>query len=482
MRVRTAPRAGAHKEPSMSTDSPHAVRPFDAASLDTARFSSRAEIIRPRDGGYDTRRRVWNARVDARPAAIVRAATPDDVAAVVKLAAAQDAAIAIRCGGHGLAGAGTCEGGVVLDLSPMAEVRVDAAARRARVEGGATWGAVDRATAAAGLATTGTIVSAVGVGGSTLGGGLGWLMRRHGLSADNLVAADLVTADGRQLTASSNDHPDLFWALRGGGGNFGVVTAFEFTLHPVTTIVGGMLLYDGAHAADILRFYGDFTVDAPDDITSMVFLMTAPPAPFVPEDLRGRPAVAILLCCLGDADAAQRTIAPLRAFGPPAADLVQPMPYVALQGLFDAGIPTGVPSDGRACYLDALGDDAIRVLTDAAARATSPLSSIHVHHLGGAVARVGEHDTAFASRDAAYAINILPTWTDPASAAMHQQWGQSLLEALQPVARAGVYSNFLGDEGPERVRAAYGGNYARLARIKATYDPGNLFRLNPNIV
>jgi FAD/FMN-containing dehydrogenase len=465
----------------MALDQSSPTRPFDAARLGRTALSPRAEIIRPRDAAYDARRRVWNARLDAHPAVIVRAPSADDVAALVRVAADEGATVAVRGGGHGLTGPGTCEGGLVLDLSLMDEVAVDPAARRVRVAGGATWGAVDRATGAVGLATTGTIVSTVGVGGSTLGGGLGWLMRQHGLSADNLVSADVVTADGRRLTASSREHPDLFWALRGGGGNFGVATSFEFALHAVDTVVGGMLLYDGERTVDVLRFYREFAAGAPDELTSMAFLMTAPPAPFVPEGLRGRPSIAVLVCCAGAAEAAERTVAPLRAFGPPAVDLLQTMPYPALQSLFDAAVPSGVPSDGRACYLDTLSDEAIEALTEAAAHATSPLSSIHLHQLGGAVGRVGEQDTAFASRDAAFAVNILPTWTDAASAAVHQAWCQELWQALQPFARAGVYSNFLGDEGPDRVRAAYGENYTRLAAIKRQYDPANLFRLNQNI-
>ncbi|HEX5473978.1 MAG TPA: FAD-binding oxidoreductase [Vicinamibacterales bacterium] len=446
-----------------------------------AGFTVGAQLIGPGDERYEADRHVWNGRIEKHPALIVRCATTGDVVAALRLAADQGLAVAVRGGGHGLTGAGTCDGGLVIDLGTINAVRVRPEERHAHVGGGATWRDVDSAAAAAGLATTGGMVSSVGVGGLTLGGGFGWLMRKHGLAVDNLVSAQVVTADAQVLNASPDEHQDLLWALKGGGGNFGVVTAFEFAMHPLTTVLGGLVLHPGDRTLDVLRFYRDFAMVAPDELTTMAFLMTAPPEPFVPDWLRGKPAVAILACYAGAPDRAKAVLEPLRRYGPPAADLLNTMPYTALQGLFDKMGTPGLRSSGRSCYLDGLTDRAIDVLADGTRHMTSPFSAVHLHHLQGAVGRRSPHETAFAHRDAAFALNILPIWSRPDEADAHVQWSEDLWYAMQPFAGAGVYVNFLDDEGPERVRAAYGENYDRLVAIKRKYDPQNVFHLNQNI-
>ncbi|MDB4983175.1 MAG: linked oxidase domain protein [Myxococcales bacterium] len=448
-------------------------REFDAAF--------RGELVRSTDAGYDDARRVWNGAIDRRPSLIARCRSEQDVAAVVALARETKQPLAVRGGGHSVAGNGVCDGGIVLDLSGMRAVDVDASQRVARAEGGATWADLDAATQAHGLATTGGLISSTGVGGLTLGGGIGWLMRRHGLTCDNLLAANVVTAAGRVVRASDDENAELFWALRGGGGNFGVVTRFEFRLHPVTTVLGGMLLFQASRAPEVLRRYRDIIADAPDELTSLLAFLFAPPAPFIPEPLRGQPVVAIVLCHCGPGEEAQRDVAALRALRPDA-DLLAPMPYVALQGMLDAGAPRGLQNYFKSAYLSGLSDGAIDRLVAGAAKLPSPMSQIHLHHMGAAVARVAEDATACGNRDAAYAMNIIATFPDAAATAAHVAWARDVAAAAAPFGTGGVYVNFLGDEGGDRVRAAYGpAKFARLSALKAKLDPENLFRLNQNI-
>ena len=309
-------------------------------------------------------------------------------------------------------------------------------------------------------------------------------MRKHGLTADNLVGAELVTADGKVLRVDEDHHPDLLWALRGGGGNFGIVTRFDYQLHPVTRVLGGLTLYPAARAGVALRYFRELTENAPDELTLLFAANTAPPAPFVPEPLRGKPAVAILACWCGDLAEGERVLKPLRAFGPPAADVLGQMPYPALQSMLDGGAPHGMQNYWKGAYLGPLSDAAIDTVVDQAARMRSPLSQIHLHHLGGAVARVAEDATAFANRSATFAMNIIGMWPEPGpeAAAIHTTWARQAFEAMTPHTTGGVYVNFLGDEGPERVKAAYGPRtYARLQEVKRRHDPENVFRLNQNI-
>ncbi len=452
------------------------------ATVQDFRTSLRGALIGPDDAGYDEARRVWNGMIDKRPALIARCTGVADVISAVQFARSQHLLVAVRGGGHSFPGLSTCDGGLVIDLSAMTGIWVDPALRTARAQGGVTWGAFDRETAAFGLATTGGLVSTTGIAGLTLGGGIGWLMRTHGLTCDNLLAADVVTADGRVVTASATENADLFWALQGGGGNFGIVTSFEYRLHPMVMVLGGMVLYPAAQARDVLRFYRDFTATAPDELTTLAAFLTAPPAPFIPAPLQGTPMVGVVVCHAGAIAEGEAAVRTLRAFGPPAVDLIGPMPYTVLQTMFDPTAPHGLNYYTKSEYLGGLDDDTIDALTTHATGMASPLTAVHIHHMQGAVSRVGASDTAYSNRQAPYTLNVIAAWADPHESPTHVQWVRALSAAVQPHTTGGVYSNFLGDEGQDRVRAAYGAEtYDRLVAAKNQYDPTNLFRLNQNI-
>jgi FAD/FMN-containing dehydrogenase len=452
------------------------------ATIEEFRASLRGALVGPGDDGYETARRVWNGMFDKRPRLIARCTGVADVISAVQFARSQNLLVAVRGGGHSFPGLSTCDDGLVIDLSPMKGIRVDPQARTARAQPGVTWGEFDRETAAFGLATTGGLVSTTGIAGFTLGGGIGWLMRPYGLTCDNLISADVVTADGRVVTASATENADLFWALRGGGGNFGIVTSFEYRLHPVSMILGGVLFYPAAQAREVLRNYRQFVETAPDQLTTMAAFLTAPPAPFIPAHLQGTPMVGIVVCYAGPIEEGEAAVRSLRAFGPPAVDVVGPMPYTVLQTLFDAGAPHGLLYYSRSDFLPALSDGAIDTLMAQAAAMASPLSAIHLHHMGGAMSRVPAGETAFSNRGAPFTLNTIAAWGDPGESASHMQWVRDLSAAIKPHTTGAVYVNFLGDEGEERVRAAYGAStYDRLAAAKHAYDPTNLFRLNQNI-
>jgi FAD/FMN-containing dehydrogenase len=370
----------------------------------------------------------------------------------------------------------------MIDLSLMKGIQVDPVRRTAHAQAGVTWGEFDHETQAFGLATTGGQVSSTGIAGLTLGGGIGWLMRTCGAVVDNLLSVDLVTADGRFLTASATENPDLFWGLRGGGGNFGVATAFEYRLHPIGPLVtGGMLLYPAAEASRLLRFVREYMSGAPDEVMALVAFLSAPPAPFVPAPMHGAPMVAIAFCHAGSLEDGQQAASRLRAFCPPAVDLIGPMPYTALQQLFDPSAPFGRQVYLKSDHLAHLGDDVIDTVVDHAAGRTSPLSVVILFPLGGAIGRHNEQETAFGHRDAAYDYVIYSMWTDPGESERHIQWTRDFAAAMQPFS-VGVYVNEMGVEGEDRVRAAYNPEaYARLVALKNTYDPANLFRLNQNI-
>jgi FAD/FMN-containing dehydrogenase len=439
------------------------------------------EVVAGDDDGYDALRAVWNGTVDARPALIARCRTTDDIVAAVNLVRDAGCAVSVRGGGHSVAGLSMCSEGVAIDLSGMRGVTVDAEARTATVEPGATWKDYDAATGAHGLASTGGLISSTGVAGLTLGGGIGWLQRKYGLACDNLLSADLVTADGEVVHASATEHPDLLWGLRGGGGNFGVVARFEFALHPVSTVLGGLMLFPLERDRETLRVFRDWARSAPDEATMLAAIITAPPEPFVPADLVGHKAVAILGCWCGDLDAGVAAIEPLRSLGP-AADVFGPMPYVALQGMLDAGSPKGLRNYFRGGYARDLDDALIDVAIEHGSRMPSPFSAIHFHQMGGAVARVGVDATAFSGRKAGYTYNVVSTWMDPGEDALHIAANREFSEALAPMSERGAYVNFLPDTDGVGVRAAYGDAlYARLASLKHTYDPGNLFNRNQNV-
>jgi FAD/FMN-containing dehydrogenase len=444
----------------------------------------RGQLISAGDAGYDAARAVWNGAIDRRPRLIARCIGPADVVAAVRFAREHDLEIAIRGGGHNVAGTAVCDDGIVIDLSAMRAVRVDPADRRAWVQGGALWGDVDRETQMHGLATTGGIVSHTGVGGLTLGGGVGWLMRKHGLTVDNLLAADVVTADGELLRASEEEHPDLFWALRGGGGNFGVVTSFEFRLHPVgPTVLAGPILWDAAEAGEVLRFYRDFIRDIPDELGTVIRFGTAPPLPVIPEELHWRPVVLVGACYAGPIDEGEQVVRPLRTFRTPVLDLVGPTPYAGFQGALDSTVVHGWNYYWKSTHLPELSDALIDVIAGHAFASSSPRSYVAMFHLKGAVSRVAESTTAFGNRHASHAVTLDAVWRPgEAFGERDTAWSREFFAALGEF-REGVYVNFLGgDEEPDRVRKAYGDSiYDRLVAVKNAYDPENVFHHNQNI-
>jgi FAD/FMN-containing dehydrogenase len=468
----------------MATRTP--IPPLETAAFDELGGSFRGELVLPTSPGYDTARRIWNGAIDRRPACIARCRGTADVAAAVRFARDRDLEIAIRGGGHNVAGTAVCDDGIVIDLSAMRAVSVDPVERTALVQGGALWGDVDHETQAHGLATTGGIVGHTGVAGLCLGGGIGWLMRKHGLAVDNLVEAEVVTAEGEIVRASADDHPDLFWALRGGGGNFGVVSSFRFALHPVgPTVMAGPVFWAAEDTAEVLRFYREFVTDAPDELGNVVRLGTIPPLPAVDEDLHFRPAIAVASCYAGSVEDGERAVHALRRFGTPLIDLVGPTRYVDHQGGLDDTVPHGWHYHWKATSLADLSDEVIEILAEHAYDAASPRSYAAMFHMGGAVARVPREATAYPGRDVGHNIVIDAAWLpeqDDTVGAAETAWARTFLDALQPY-RAGVYVNFLdSDDDASRVREAYGDDtYRRLAGVKAEYDPANVFRNNKNI-
>ena len=441
-------------------------------------------VIGPGDEDYDAARRIWNGAIDRRPALIARCTGVADVVAAVRFARERDLQVAVRSGGHGVGGHAVCDDGLVIDLSLMKGIRVDPAARTARAEAGVLWGELDRETQHFGLATVGGIVTHTGIAGLTLGGGIGWLMRKHGATVDNLLSADVVTAQGEIVTASEEENRDLFWAIRGGGGNFGIVTSFEYRLHPVGPIVlGGPVFHRLEDAPEVLRFYRELIAAAPDELTTIFDLSVAPPLPFLPEEVHYKPIVMVGVCYAGSPEEGAEVVRPLKQFGRPIVDLLEPKPYTALQSMFDPLVPHGWHRYWKSVELPPLSDAAIDTLVEHSAAPTSPKSYTIVFQLGGALASVGENETAFSQRDAVHNVNINAVWTeeDP-DAERHVAWARDYFEAMQPHAGGRVYVNFLGEEGGNRVRQAYGTrNYERLVELKRAYDPTNFFRLNQNI-
>jgi FAD/FMN-containing dehydrogenase len=456
----------------MTTHKPITRTILPSAIVEALRADLRGELIVPGDAAYDAARRVWNGAIERYPAAIVRAATTEDVARAIRFARANGYELAVRGGGHSMPGYSTVDRGIVLDLSLMKAVRVDPERRRARAEAGLTLGELIRATRPFGLATTTGTVSDTGIAGLTLGGGMGWLMGKYGLTVDNLLAVEIVTADGDVLTASADEHPDLFWAVRGGGGNFGVATAFTYQLHPVSTVLGGMVIHPMERAREVLRFYRDFTRDNPDELIAYAALLTAPD---------GHPVVAIALCYTGDLAAGERAIAPVRQFGPPLVDMIRPMDYHDLVCMLDDGVRRGRHYYSKANTLPELTDGVIEAVAAAGERLTSPGSQLLIQHMHGAAARVAPDATAFSLRQDCYVVDGIAGW-DEGDEAPHVAWARSLWNATEPYATSGIYVNFLGDEGAGRVRASYGANYERLVAVKDRYDPTNTFHLNQNIV
>jgi FAD/FMN-containing dehydrogenase len=402
---------------------------------------------------------------------------------VVKLAGAENLPLSVYGGGHGVTGSAVCDAGLCVDLRGMKGIDVDAGTRTVRAEAGLTWGELDAATQEHGLAVTGGRVSTTGIAGLALGSGSGWLERKLGFVCDNLIQAEVVTADGRQVVASEHENADLFWGLRGGGGNFGVVTAFHFRLHPIGPIVlGGMLMYPAAMARDVVRFWRDFMLSAPDEVGSALAFITAPPEEFVPEPVRGQPVIGIVLCYAGPVEDGEKVLQPLREFGPPGIDLVEAMPYVAVQQLLDAPNPKGMQNYWSADFYAELPDEAVDVLVEQATKPVSPMTQLILMAGGGAIARVPEDATAFGQRTAPWNMHYLSMWPDPADAERNIAYTRAIASAMKPWTTGRAYLNFLGDEGAGRVEAAFGPEkFARLQALKRKWDPENLFRHNQNI-
>ncbi len=456
---------------------------LDEAAVQKFKASLRGELIRPEDAGYDDARKVWNGMIDKRPAMIARCTGAVDIINSVNFARDNKLLVAVRGGGHNVAGNAVCDGGIVIDLSRMKGIRIDPVRQTARAEPGLTWAEFDRETQAFGLALPGGIQSTTGVAGFTVGGGFGYLSRKYGLTVDNLLSADVVMADGRLLIASKTENSDLFWGISGGGGNFGIVTSFEFRLHPVgPVILGGMLLHPLAKAKEVLRFCRDYVAKVPEELSIFLGFVTAPKAPNLPEHIQGTPVLAVIICYVGTVDEGERIIQPLRKFGPPDVDLVGPKPYVVLQSMLDPANPPGWQNYWKSEYLKGFSDEAIDTLVEYAARRPSPMSKILIGHLLGAVSQVGDDKTPYSHRDAPFIINIVSMWSDPAKNEDNIKWARDLWNAVQPFATGGVYVNFLMTEGAERVMAAYGKKkYERLVTLKNKYDPANFFSLNQNI-
>ena len=441
----------------------------------------RGEIIQPGDDGYDDARKVYNAMIDRRPALIACCADVADVMAAVNFGRENNMLTAVRGGGHNGGGLGICDDGLVIDLSGIKYTRVDPAASTVRVGGGCTWGDVDHATHAFGLATPSGIISTTGVGGITLGGGIGHLTLKCGLTIDNLLAADLVLADGSFVTAGPDENEDLYWAIRGGGGNFGVVTSFLFRSHPISTVYAGPMLWELEQATEVMQWYREFSPSAPDDVNGFFAFLTVPPGPPFPEHLHNKKMCGVVWCYTGPLDQAEEVFKPIRAFGPPALDLVGPMPHPVLQGMFDALYPPGLQWYWRADFVNELSDEAIALHVKHGSRMPTMHSSMHMYPINGAARRVGNDETPWAYRDANWAEVIVGVDPDPANNERIIPWTKDYWDALHPYSAGGAYVNFMMDEGQERVQATYGDNYDRPLAIKNKYDPTNLFRVNQNI-
>ena len=447
-------------------------KPLEEAVVHEFKASLRGELIRSEDDGYNTARAVFNGMIDKRPAMIVRCAGTADVIQGVHFARTHDLLLSVHGGGHSVAGNAVSDGGLMLDVSPMKGIRVDPVRRSAQAQAGLTLGEFDHETQAFGLATTLGVVSVTGIAGLTLGGGLGWLNGKHGLACDNLLSADVVTADGRLLTARAEENEDLFWGIRGGGGNFGVVTLFEYQLHPVGTVLGGGLRYSAAEARDFLRFYHEFASTCPDELSTAASLGRAPD---------GSVVARVAVCYCGPIETGERVLHPLRTFGSPLEDSIQPMPYQTLQSRPDLGFPLGRQHYWKSSWLKHLSDEAIEVMIRFVTEMPSPSSGIGLQQMHGAASRVDPAETAFQYRDEHYDFLILSQWADPSDSEENIRWTRGLFEAMQPFFQTGVYVNNLGEEGEDRVKEAYGQHYERLVALKDNYDPTNLFRLNQNI-
>jgi FAD/FMN-containing dehydrogenase len=448
------------------------VASLEKASIESLKASLQGELLQHDDETYNSARRVWNGMIDRKPALIARCATQADVIKAVNFARTHRLLVSVRGGGHNVAGNAVCDGGLVIDLSGMKGIQVDPVKRTAQVEAGLTLGEFVRETQRFGLGTTVGTVSETGLSGLTLGGGMGWLMGKYGLSVDNLLAIDLVTADGQARRVSANENPDLFWGVRGSGGNLGIVTSFTFQLHPVGTLLAGMVIHPMSQAREVLHFYREFSRSAPDELTAYAVLATTP------DD---QPVIMLVLCYCGSLEEGERLIAPVRQFGSPVADLIQPMSYLDLTTMIDATSPAGRHYYEKGSTLKGLSDEAIECIAQYGLTITSPFTLVLIQHVHGAVCRIAPTETAVSVlRDESYVLAILSMWEHD-DAQRHIEWTRAFWAALEPFATSGVYINMLTDETEERIRASYGVNYERLVALKNTYDPANLFHMNQNI-
>ena len=455
---------------------------LDRDALDELGASFRGELVRPGDRTFDEHRKVWNGSIDRHPALIARCAGVADVIAAVRFAREAGLLVAVRGGGHSYPGHSVCDGGILIDLGPMRGIRVDPEARTARAQAGVLWGDLDRETQEFGLATTGGIVTHTGIAGLTLGGGIGWLQRKHGLTIDRLLSVDLITAGGEFVKASEAENPDLFWGVRGGGGNFGIATEFEYRLDAVgPTVLAGPVIWPMEESPKVLRFYRDWIAEAPDELMTIVVQRRLLPLPFVPRELHGELVLSVGCCYAGPIEEGEEVVRPLREVGNPVLDLCVPKPYLAHQAMFDATFPHGWWYYFRACDVADLSDDVIDVMVEHGSRIVSPVTSVALWQMGGAVPRVGESETAFGSRDAAFTFNINGNSKSAEGFEAERDWARAYWSALEPN-HTSVYVNFLMDQGEEAIRQAYGPDkYDRLKALKRRYDPDNFFRLNQNI-
>lgn len=455
---------------------------LNATALGKLKGGFRGQLLQPGEEGYDAARKVYNGMIDKRPRLIARCADVTDVISAVNFGRDNDLVVAIRGGGHNGGGLGIVDDGLVIDLSAIRYTRVDPSAQTVRVGGGCTWADVDHAGSGFGLATPSGSISSTGVGGLTLGGGIGHLTRKHGLTIDNLLGADMVLADGSFVTTNEQKNPDLLWAIRGGGGNFGVVTSFEFKMHPVSTVYGGPMLWDMSQAMEVMQWYREFITTAPEDLNGFfAFLVVPPVAPPFPEHLHKKKMCGIVWCYIGPMEKAEATFKPIRSLFPPALDLCGPLPFPALQSMFDALYPSGMQWYWRADFVKELSDDAIKQNIKFGSEIPTMHSTTHFYPVNGATHRVGQKDTPFSYRDAKWAHVIVGVDPDPANATRITNWTKNYYDALHPYSAGGAYVNFMLDEGEDRVKAAYRDNYSRLVSLKNKYDPANFFRVNQNI-
>jgi FAD/FMN-containing dehydrogenase len=456
---------------------------LEEAAIQEFKTTLRGELLRPGEDGYDDARKVFNVMIDKKPALIVRCAGVADVINAVNFARTNELLVAVRGGGHSVPGYAVCDGGLVIDLSQMKGMRIDPVERTARAEPGLTWGELNHDLQAFGLGATGGYVSITGIPDLTLGGGFGWLVRKHGLALDNLLSVDIVTADGSLLTANQTQNADLFWGVRGGGGNFGVVTSLEFQAHPVGTVLGGLLIHPLTSAKDVLRLLRQHVATVPDELTWGILLFSVPPVPFLPEQMHGTPVAAIAVCYAGSLEEGEQVLQPLREFGPPLADLIQPMPYSVAQTMADILFPPEHHNYWKSSFLKDLSDDAIETILTHFAAVPSPQTVVIVdHNGGGAISRVGQDETAFAHREWTYNVLVSTTWANPADSETNIHWTRGFWEAMQPFMANAVYVNYTSDEGEDLIRAAYADKTReRLVALKNKYDPTNLFCLNQNI-